>query len=85
MNENRVFKFIGNKWFIFLLGIGLCIALITTTYPNFLIVYYKGMMGKFWYIPTVFIVNILAIFMCVMKFVDKVKDDRKAKETGEWE
>ena len=85
MNENKVFKIIGSKWFIFFLGIGLCIALITTTYPNLIIVYNAQMMGKLWYIPTVFTINILGIFMCVMKFLDKQKKDKSKSQEQEWE
>ena len=85
MNENKIFNFIGNKWFILILTIGLFAALITTTYPNLLVVYKAQMMGKLWYVPTVFIVNILGIMIAIMKFIDKLREDKNKQETGEWE
>lgn len=67
---DSVLRFIAGKWFTAFLGIGLIIALLTTTWPNFLVIYEAGKMGQYWYLIAVFIVNVVSIIMCIYRFMN---------------
>lgn len=66
-----VLRFIGSKWFVFILGLTL-IGTLPFTYHNFTVVYEKGQMSQFWWIVAVFIINIISIGLCVYKFMSLI-------------
>ena len=66
MNANKVLQFIGSKWFILFLGIGMLFVL-PITYSNLMIVYEAGEMSRLWWVPTVFIANLLTSIMAIYK------------------
>lgn len=81
MNENIIFKFIGNKWFILILGIVMCL-LLPTTYNNMIVVYNSGEMSKFWWIPVIFIINLITIILTFYKFTSSFM--KKKQEVKNW-
>ena len=80
MDLNKVLEFLGSKWFVAILALAM-IAILPTTYGNLMIVYDAGEMGRLWYIPVVFIMNILAAIMAVYKgagmFLKKKTNDKQ--------
>jgi uncharacterized membrane protein len=66
MNVNKVLQFIGSKWFVAVLGLAMILVL-PTTYGNFMVVYEAGEMSRLWYIPMVFIMNLLTAIMAIYK------------------
>lgn len=82
MDTNKVFDFIGSKWF--LVGLSLVmLAILPITYKNLVVVYYADMMNKFWYIPTVFIMNLLAAIFSINKTIGKFIK-KKPDSQEEW-
>jgi hypothetical protein len=81
MNENIFFKFIGNKWFILLLAVAMCFAL-PVTYNNMVVIYEAGQMAKYWWVPVIFIMNLLAAIMAFFKFVSAFT--KKKEEVKNW-
>jgi len=76
MNSNKVLAFIGSKWFV--LGLGIAMLLILpTTYSNLMIVYEAGEMSRLWYIPTVFIMNLLTAIMAIYKATSRSLERKK--------
>jgi hypothetical protein len=65
---DKVFSFIGSKWFVLILGIGMMIA-IPFTYHNFIVIYKAGQMGQFKFYTAAFFINIISIGMCAYKFM----------------
>ena len=79
---NSVLKFIGSKWFVLCLMIGMGLAL-PTTYSNFMVVWEKGQLSAFWWIAAVFACNVLAVGMAFWKFmslITKPKDSQPASQ-----
>lgn len=66
MNANKALQFIGSKWFVLALGIAMILVL-PTTYSNLMIVYEAGEMSRVWWVPVVFIVNLLTAIMSIYK------------------
>ncbi|MDD4110194.1 MAG: hypothetical protein PHS54_01420 [Clostridia bacterium] len=66
MNTNKILEFIGSKWFMLGLGIAM-IFILPTTYSNLMIVYNAGEMARLWWVPTVFIFNLLTAIMAIYK------------------
>lgn len=83
MNTNKVLEFIGSKWFVAILAL-VMIFLLPTTYSNFMVVFKGGAMARLWYVPTVFLMNLLAAIMACYKatgmFFTKNRDDQ-----AEWD
>lgn len=83
MGGEKVLKFLGSKWFMLGLGI-LMLLLLPTTYSNFILVYKAGEMGRLWWIPVVFIINLLSAIYAIQRatgmFLSKKRDDQQ-----EWE
>jgi len=82
MNTNKVLQFIGSRWFI------LCIALtmifvLPTTYGNFMIVYQAGEMSRLWWVPTVFIINLITAIMSIYKATGMFFS-KKEEQSEEW-
>lgn len=77
MNANTALQFIGSKWFV--LGLALAmIGVLPVTYSNLIIVFNAGEMSRLWYVPTVFIANLLAAMMSIYKTTEMFfskKDD----------
>jgi hypothetical protein len=79
---NSILKFIGSKWFVLCLMIGMGLAL-PTTYSNLMVVLDKGQLASFWYIGLVFLCNVLAVLMAFWKFmglINKPKDSQPASQ-----
>ena len=66
MGVNKVLEFIGSKWFVSLLAIAMLFVL-PVTYGNLMIVFDAGEMGRLWWVPTVFIINLLTAIMSIYK------------------
>ena len=66
MNTNSVFQFIGSKWFVLFIGL-LMLFLMPTTYGNLMVVYNAGEMGRLWWVPVVFIINLITAIMALYK------------------
>jgi hypothetical protein len=78
------FKFIGSKWFILVLGIGLIIAL-PFTWHNLKVVFSAGQAGKYWYLVGVFIINALSVLLCSYKFMSLLtKKSNQTPASSEW-
>jgi Zn-dependent protease with chaperone function len=63
--------FIGSKWFVLVLGI-VMICIFPITWGNFKVVWVAGQMRQFFWIPAVFIINVLTIGLCVYKFMSMI-------------
>lgn len=78
MNANKALQFIGSKWFVLALGIGMLLVL-PITYGNLMIVFNAGEMSRLWWVPTTFTANLLAAIMSIYKaaemFFSKKEDD----------
>ncbi len=81
MNENAFFNFIGNKWFVLILAVAMCFAL-PTTYGNMITVYNAQQLAKYWWVPVIFICNLLAIIMAFYKFFNSIM--KKKDEVKNW-
>ena len=81
MNENMLFNFIGNKWFILVLALAMCLVL-PTTYNNLIIVYEAGEMSKLWWVPVIFIVNLITVILAFYKFISSLM--KKKEEVKNW-
>lgn len=81
MNENMLFNFIGNKWFILVLALAMCLVL-PTTYNNLIIVYEAGEMSKLWWVPVIFIVNLITVILAFYKFISSLA--KKKEEVKNW-
>ena len=80
MNDNIFFNFIGSKWFSLVLGIAMC-GLLLVTYSNVMVVYNAGELAALWYVPLIFVINIITIIMAFYKFMSGLS---KGKEKEEW-
>lgn len=80
MEVNKILEFIGSKWFIAILGIAM-IFVLPTTFSNLMIVFDAGEMGRLWWVPTIFVINLLSAVMCFYKaagmFFTKKNDDKE--------
>lgn len=83
MNANKILEFIGSKWFLAGLGL-LMIFLLPTTYSNLMIVFNAGEMARLWWVPTVFICNLLAAIMSVYKATGMFFSKKSAAQE-EWD
>jgi len=83
MSINKALEFIGSKWFVTILSL-VMIGVLPITYGNFMIVFRAGEIGSLWWVPTVFIINLLTAIMAIYKatsmFLSKKRDDLE-----EWE
>jgi len=66
MGVDKILDIIGSKWFILCLGLAM-LGVLPITYSNLMIVYYAGEMSRLWWVPTVFICNLLAAIMTSYK------------------
>ena len=83
MNVNKVLEFIGSKWFVLVLAIAM-IAVLPTTYGNFMVVYHAGEMARLWWVPTVFIINLLTAVMAIYKATGMFLKKKSAPQE-DWE
>lgn len=84
MNINKVLEFIGSKWFVLVLGIAM-IFVLPTTYSNFMIVYHAGEMQRLWYIPLVFILNLVTAIMAMYKATGMFFSKKNKEQSREWD
>jgi len=81
---DSIFKFIGSKWFLLFLGIGMAI-LLPFTWHNLKVVFEAGEAGKYWYLVAVFIINALTVLLCAYKFMGAItKKDSTPTTLQEW-
>lgn len=66
MNTNKILSLIGSKWFIAIVGV-MMLFLLPTTYGNFMVVYKGGAMSRLWWIPIIFIINVLTAIIAFYK------------------
>jgi hypothetical protein len=83
MDSGSVLRFIGSKWFLLILAL-VMMALLPTTYGNLMIVWKAGAMGKLWWVPTVFVCNLLAAIMAIYKAAGMFFDKKKVEQQREW-
>jgi len=83
MNVNKALQFIGSKWFVLILAIVMMVVL-PVTYSNLMIVFNAGEMSRLWYIPTVFIINLLSALMSIYKAAGMFFS-KKEKEAEDWD
>jgi len=83
MNENKILEFIGSKWFVAILGL-LMIIVLPITYGNLMIVFEAGEMSRVWWVPTIFVINLLAAIMCAYKATGMFLT-KKTNQQEEWE
>ena len=79
MNANSALQFIGSKWFVLALGLGMLLVL-PITYSNLMIVFNAGEMSRVWWVPVVFIANLLTSIMSIYKAAEMFfskKDDQE--------
>ena len=55
-------------------------ALLTVTYRNFMVVYNAGQLALFWYVPVIFIMNIITIIIAFYKFTSFFFENSDKKE-----
>lgn len=82
MNSNKVLALIGSKWFVLILAIAM-IVVVPITYGNLMIVYNAGEMSRLWWVPTVFIINVLAAFMSIYKVMGMFFQKKEVQ--AEWD
>ena len=83
MNTNKALQFIGSKWFVLALGIVMLFVL-PVTYGNMMIVFNAGEMNRLWWVPTVFITNLLAAMMSIYKATGMFFS-KKGNDQEDWE
>ena len=60
------------------------IFLLPTTYSNLMIVYNAGEMARLWWVPTVFIINLLTAIMAIYKATGMFFQKKDIKQE-DWE
>ena len=81
MNDNKIFQILNSKWFMLGLGI-LMILLLPTTYGNVKIVMDAGEMSRLFWVPLVFIINVITAVLALYKFASKAFTKQEQKQ--EW-
>lgn len=79
----KILQFLDSKWFMLILMVAMGV-LLPTTYDNMIVVYEGGRMSDLWYIPAVFICNLLTVAVAFWKFMGKISD-KKNKPQEQWE
>lgn len=82
MSVEKVLQFIGSKWFVLLLGIGMLLVL-PITYSNLMIVFNAGEMSRLWWVPTVFTINLITAIMAIYKAASMFFS--KTNEPEDWD
>jgi hypothetical protein len=59
-------------------------ALLPTTYGNLMVVWKAGVMGKLWWVPTVFVCNLLAVIIGIYKAAGMFFYKKKVEQQREW-
>ena len=83
MDANKILAFIGSKWFVLVLGV-LMVFLLPTTYGNLMVVYNAGAMARLWWIPVVFIINLITAILALYK-ATSMFFGKKVNEQADWE
>jgi len=79
MNDNKVFEILNSKWTMLILGIIMTVIL-PITYGNLIIVYEAGEMANLWWVPVVFIINLITAIMAYYKFTTLLFAKKEVKE-----
>lgn len=80
----KLLRFIGSKWFTFLILCIMCVAL-PITWHNFSVVREADMLSQFWYIGLVFACNLLGALMAFWKFLSLISSKKQISSTSsEW-
>lgn len=79
----KLLRFIGSKWFVLVLLIGMGIAL-PITWHNLKVVMDADMLKQFWYYGLVFGCNVLGVLMALWKFMTLLTDKSKPTISQEW-
>lgn len=82
MNANKALEFIGSKWFMLFVAL-IMLGVLPITYSNLMIVFEAGEMGRIWWVPTVFLINLLSAIMGIYKTVEMFLS--KKDEVENWD
>ena len=73
---NAILRFIGSKWFMLILMIGMGLV-IPITWGNLQVVIEKGALSSYWWVAAVFICNVLALVMAFWKFMSSFSSGKQ--------
>lgn len=59
------------------------LLVLPTTYSNLMIVYNAGEMGRIWWVPTVFVINLISAMMTIYKAMGMFFEKNDTQE--DWE